>query len=135
MLLLEVGFAGAWSDFLHECGYRSWVCAGVGVQLLSFRTAAFCCKDLGRVGGSELWALGVAYGCQGRWGEVGERWVAHMGAPPSGSAKSEGSEGTMNDGGDGGESSRRLQLLHHDTGLDLEWSASEQSILNDGLAQ
>lgn len=60
---------------------------------------------------------------------------AHMGAPPSGSAKSEGSEGTMNDATDGGDSSRRTSQLLHDTGLDLEWSPSEQSILNDGLAQ
>ncbi|KAG0582792.1 hypothetical protein KC19_3G086200 [Ceratodon purpureus] len=58
-----------------------------------------------------------------------------MGAPPSGSAKSEGSEGTMNDATDGGDSSRRTSQLLHDTGLDLEWSPSEQSILNDGLAQ
>lgn len=59
-----------------------------------------------------------------------------MGAPPSGSAaRSEGSEGTMNDGGgDGGDSNRRSQLLH-DTGLDLEWSPSEQSVLSDGLAK
>jgi hypothetical protein len=49
------------------------------------------------------------------------------------SAKSEGSEGTMNDAA-AAAADGRSQLLH-DTGLDLEWSPSEQSVLNDGLAQ
>lgn len=64
--------------------------------------------------------------------------TAHMGAPPTSgsSARSEGSEGNMNDATtDGGDtSSRPLQQLH-DASFDLEWSPSEQSILTDGLAK
>ena len=90
--------------------------------MLSFHTTS-CCVSRGK---GEFEFAAHDWDVEG----VGDFRVAHMGAPPSGSAKSEGSEGTMNDGdGDG-----RSQLLH-DTGLDLEWSASEQSILNDGLAK
>lgn len=41
-----------------------------------------------------------------------------------------GSKGT-----EGGERTHGLQLLLHDTGLDLEWSPSEQSILNENLVK
>lgn len=61
-----------------------------------------------------------------------------MGAPPSVSIKSEGSEGTAmtgSKGTEGGERTHGLQLLLHDTGLDLEWSPSEQSILNENLVK
>lgn len=57
-----------------------------------------------------------------------------MGAPPP--SRSEGSEGTMNDEGDHkGNSRPMLVQLLHDTGPDLEWSHSEQSILTESLAK
>ena len=78
-------------------------------------------------GGNFLGFAFAIHDCHGRWWEGVISGVAHMGAPPSGSAKSEGLEGTMNDVKDGGDSSRWSQLLH-DIGLDLEWSPSEHSI-------
>jgi len=56
-----------------------------------------------------------------------------MGAPPI--SASEGSEGTTIDAtiDAAGETTTRQQQLLHDSGLDLEWSSSEQSTLNEGL--
>lgn len=57
-----------------------------------------------------------------------------MGAPPI--SASEGSEGTTIDATTidaAGETTTRQQQLLHDSGLDLEWSSSEQSTLNEGL--
>lgn len=56
-----------------------------------------------------------------------------MGAPPI--SASEASEGTTIDAtiDAAGETITGQQQLIHDSGLDLEWSSSEQFTLNEGL--
>lgn len=107
----------------------SWM---FGESWNSLRTMQIGCLDFVTHIVPKLWGSWLNFL---NWIIPGNRsWIvwAIMGAPPTLTA-TEVSQGTSSGRLEGGEATSS-QLLH-DSGLDLDWSPSEQASLDDGLAK